>query len=129
MTKQCRLSGRNSRLIYAIVYKNTASECIKLCSAVKYKAAIVRGTKNNSCKRSITIARQGARRKWCGINFLRKQSHYFRFLSLNLFLWRHFEMSSDLLFRRDFWSACRITSFSAKQSGHFLAPFRYGMAR
>ena len=38
-------------------------------------------------------------------------------------------MSSDLLFRRDFWSACRMNSFSANQSGHLLAPFRYGGAR
>ena len=52
------------------------------------------------------------------VDFLRKQTHHFRFLSLNLFLRRHFEISSDLLFRRDFWSACRINSFSAKQSGH-----------
>ena len=40
-----------------------------------------------------------------GIESLRKQNSlaYFRFFSSNLFLWRHFEISSDLLFHRDFW--------------------------
>ena len=64
MIKQCRLSGRNSRLIYAIACKNTATECIKLCRAVKYKAATVSGReKKHSGKRLITIARRGTRRR------------------------------------------------------------------
>ena len=37
-------------------------------------------------------------------------------------------MSSDLLFRRDFWSACRINSFSAIYNDRpFTAPRRTGM--
>ncbi len=45
-----------------------------------------------------------------------------------LFLWRHFETSSDLLFNKDEVSAREIKVFSVRHKSHLLVPHRYGVA-
>ena len=43
-----------------------------------------------------------------------------RFFSRNLFMWQHLDTSSTCLFSKLFLSACKIVTFSARQSWHVL---------
>ena len=51
-----------------------------------------------------------------------------RFFKMYLFLWRHFDINSVLLFKRFFCSARAIMYFSVKQRSHLLVPHLYGEA-
>ena len=45
-----------------------------------------------------------------------------------LFLCRHFDINSVLLFKRLFWLARAIMYFSVRQRSHLLVPHLYGVA-
>ena len=62
------------------------------------------------------------------IEFPKREAHYFTSCSRNLFLWRHLEISSVLLFSRSFGSALTMATFSDRQRSHFLVPHMYGDA-
>ena len=51
-----------------------------------------------------------------------------RFFKMYIFLWRHFDINSVLLFKSFFCSACAIMYFSVKQRSHLLVPHLYGEA-
>ena len=44
------------------------------------------------------------------------------FFCRNLFIWRHLDTNSDLLFSKFFLPACKMDIFSARQSWHILEP-------
>ena len=56
--------------------------------------------------------------------YINSDDFYLTLLKINLFLCRHFDISSVLLFNRTFGSA-RAISFSVKHKSHLLAPHLY----
>ena len=51
------------------------------------------------------------------------------FFNRNLFMWRHLDTSSNCLFIKFFLSACKIVTFSVRQSWHVLKPCLKGCTR
>ena len=64
------------------------------------------------------------------IQYNRTQSSFqvFKDLSLNLFMWRHLDTNSVLLFSKVAGSAWAITNFSVIHRSQCLVPHRYGAA-
>ena len=50
------------------------------------------------------------------------------FFKMYLFLCRHFDINSVLLFKRLFWLARAMMYFSVRQRSQFLVPHLYGVA-